>query len=89
MTFKQPWKRIIPIILLIAIFIGTGAVALTALQSGEENSMSQSQEVSSVHPDEWDRNLVYLAGDEVTYQGKTFQALRENQGEEPGSSGAW
>lgn len=89
MSFKQPWKRIIPIILLIAIFIGTGAVALTALQSGEENSMSQSQEVSSVHPDEWDRNLVYLAGDEVTYQGKTFQALRENQGEEPGSSGAW
>ncbi len=89
MSFKQPWKRIVPIFLIIAIFIGTGALVLASLQSGEESLVSQPQEASSIHPDEWERDLVYLTGDKVIYQGKTYQALKENQGEEPGISDAW
>ncbi|WP_285115979.1 lamin tail domain-containing protein [Leifsonia sp. fls2-241-R2A-40a] len=42
-------------------------------------------------PDAWDKKKVYLAGDQVSYNGSVFQALWYTSGEAPGSNknGAW
>ncbi|WP_305852463.1 lytic polysaccharide monooxygenase [Gracilibacillus caseinilyticus] len=38
---------------------------------------------------EWNADSVYLAGDQVTYNGATYQAKWWTQGDTPGSSDAW
>src|SRR5699024_9259893 len=37
----------------------------------------------------WDENEVYLSGDEVTYDGKTYRAQWWTQGDIPGEAGVW
>src|SRR5699024_3626824 len=37
----------------------------------------------------WDANQVYLSGDEVTYEGKTYRAQWWTQGDRPGESAVW
>ena len=42
-------------------------------------------------PAAWDKKKVYNTGDQVSYDGKVFQALWYTSGETPGSkkNGAW
>src|SRR5699024_2624900 len=37
----------------------------------------------------WDANDIYLSGDEVSYEGDTYQALWWTQGDTPGESDVW
>lgn len=37
----------------------------------------------------WDANTIYLSGDQVTYDGKTYEAAWWTQGETPGKAPVW
>lgn len=61
----------------------TAAPAESAVQNSDSPSLSDPPSST------WDRSLVYIGGDAVSYEGRRYRAKWWTQGEAPGSSDVW
>lgn len=95
---KSAWLRLLLILLAIGVVLGIMLYSLFAASNPSDSSSSgisagssadSSTSADSMQPGEWQSETVYLPGDQVSHEGKQYQALEETQGEVPGQSDVW